>query len=154
MLDSSGHEVYEYNMKSVSDIILMTIAAANNLDVITGDIGNAYLNADTEENVYSRAGAGFDVVGIIPEEVLLEVVKALYGLPTSGNRWHAHLSHTLREMGLKPTHFDPDIWIRGHEGGYNYIVTHVDDVIVVAVYPTSIFEKLKKPIQLIILDRL
>ena len=47
-------------------------------------------------------------------------------------------------MGFKPTQFDPDVWIRGGEGGYNYIVTHTDDVLVVAKNPTRIFEKLKE----------
>ena len=32
----------------------------------------------------------------------------------------------------------------GHEGGYNYIGTHTDDVLVVAVEPTPIFDKLKE----------
>ena len=131
-------------MKSVSARILMTIAAANNLDVITGDIGNAYLHAETEENVYTCAGAEFEAVGLMPEGNLLEVVKALYGFPISGNRWHAHISQTLREMGFKPTRFDPDVWIRGREGGYNYIGTHADYVLVVSLDPTSIFEKLKE----------
>ena len=37
-----------------------------------------------------------------------------------------------------------DVWIRGCEGGYDYIGTHTDDVLLLAVDPTSIFEKLKK----------
>ena len=32
----------------------------------------------------------------------------------------------------------------GHEGGYDYIGSHTDDVLVVAVDPTWIFEKLKE----------
>ena len=47
-------------------------------------------------------------------------------------------------MGFNPTRFDPDICIRGREGGYNYIRTHTNDVLVVSVNPTSIFEKLKE----------
>ena len=66
-------------------------------------------------------------------------MKALYGLPTIGNRWHAHLSQTLREMGFKPTCFDLDVWIRGRDGGYDYIGTHTDDVLVVAKYPARVF---------------
>ena len=81
----------------------MTIAADNDLDVMVGDIGNAYLHASTEEKVYTRAGAELEAVGLMPEGTLLEVKKALYGLPTSGNRWHAHLLQTLRYMGFKPT---------------------------------------------------
>ena len=127
-------------MKSVSSRILMTITAVNSLEVTTGDIGNAYLNTETEEKMYTCAGAEFDVVGLMPEGTLLKVVKALYGLPKSGNRWHAHLSHTLREMSFKLTHFDPDVWIRSCEGGCYYIGTHTDDVLVVAVDPNSILE--------------
>ena len=74
----------------------MTIVGANNLEVMTGDIGNAYLNANTKEKIYTRASAEFEVVYIMAEGTLLVVIKALYGLPTSGNRWHAHLSYTLR----------------------------------------------------------
>ena len=47
-------------------------------------------------------------------------------------------------MGFKPTRFDPDIWIRGHKGGYDYIGTYTDNVLVVAVNPTYIFDKLKE----------
>ena len=48
VVDSSGHEVYAYTMNSVSARILMTIAATNNLDFMTGDIGITYPNANTE----------------------------------------------------------------------------------------------------------
>ena len=42
-------------MKSVSARVLMTIAAANDLEVMVGDIGNAYLHADTEgKGLYLR----------------------------------------------------------------------------------------------------
>ena len=74
----------------------------------------------------------------------LEIINALYGLLTSGNKWRAHLLHTLRVMGFKPTCFDPDVCIRGREGGYNYIIIHTNDVLVVAVDPTPIFDKLKE----------
>ena len=111
---------------------------------MTGDIGNAYLNANNKDKIYTRVGPEFEVVGIMAEKNLLEVIKALHGLPTSGNMWNAHLSHTLREMGFKPTRFDPDVWIRGGEGSYDYIGTLTDDVLVVAVDPTSIFKKLKE----------
>ena len=49
VVNSSGREVDASTMKYVSSRILITNAAANNLDVVTGDIGNAYLNANTEE---------------------------------------------------------------------------------------------------------
>ena len=77
------------------------------------------------------------------EATLLEVVKALYGLPTSGNRWRAHLLNTLRSMIFKPTHFDPDVWIMRRTGGYDYIGTHTNNILAVSFNPTFIFNKLK-----------
>ena len=47
-------------------------------------------------------------------------------------------------MSFKPTRFDPDVWIRGRECDYKYIGTHTDDVLLLSLDPTSIFEKLKK----------
>ena len=59
VVDYSGHEVYISTMKSVSASTLTTIAAANNLDAMTGDLVNAYLNANTQKNIYTRAGTEF-----------------------------------------------------------------------------------------------
>jgi hypothetical protein len=48
------------------------------------DIGNAYLEAETKERVYIIAGAEFGEL----EGHTLVIFKALYGLRTSGLRWH------------------------------------------------------------------
>ena len=78
------------------------------------------------------------------EEKLLEVFKALYGLPTGRNTPHVHLLHTLRAMSFKPTRFEPDVWIRGRKGGYEYIGMHTDDVLVIFTNYTSIFNTFKE----------
>ena len=59
VVNSYRHKVYASTMNSVLSRILMTIEAANNLYFMTGDIGNAYLNANTQENIYTRAGTEF-----------------------------------------------------------------------------------------------
>ena len=74
---------------------------------------------------------------------LLEFIKALYEFTTSGNWWHANLLHTLRGMGLRPTCFDLSVWIKGHEGGYDYTSIHTDDVIFISQNTHYIIEKLK-----------
>ena len=63
VVGSSRHKVYASTTKSVSDRILMTIDSANDLDVMAGDIGNAYLNGNTQVNIYNRAGNEFELVG-------------------------------------------------------------------------------------------
>jgi hypothetical protein len=36
----------------------------------------------------------------------------LYGLRTSGARWHEHFADTLRDMGFTPCVAEPDVWMR------------------------------------------
>ena len=72
-------------MKYISARILMKIAAINNLEVMTGDIDNEHLNANKQETIYTWASAELELVGIMAERNVLEVIKALYGLPTRGN---------------------------------------------------------------------
>ena len=96
----------------------MAITAVNDIEVMAGEIGNAYHNLNNEGKMYTCAGAKFKLIGITTEGTLLEVVKVLCGLITIGNRWHANLPHTLRVMGFKPTKFDPDFCIRGAGVGY------------------------------------
>ena len=96
VVDSSRHEEYAITTKSVSTRILMTIAAENNLNIMTGDIRKVYLNAYTKEKIYTREESNFELLGVMAKGTLLEVAEALYGLPTSSNRWHTHLLHTLR----------------------------------------------------------
>ena len=72
IVDSYGHEVYVFTMKYFSARILMTITAAKKKEVMTGDIGNAYLNANNEENIYTGACAEFKLVVIMSQGNLLE----------------------------------------------------------------------------------
>jgi len=64
--------------------LLVFFAELNDLDVWTTDIGNAYLEAETQEKVYIIAGPEF---GDLEGHTLI-IFKALYGLRTSGLHWH------------------------------------------------------------------
>ena len=67
--------------------IIKVITKANNLDILVGDIGNAYLYANTREKIFTRSDQSFIKAGITSEGKTQAIVeKALYRLPTSGNR--------------------------------------------------------------------
>ena len=78
VVDSSGNEIYASIMNSVPARTLMTIPTTNNLDVMTGNIVNAYLNANTQENIYTCSGTEYEDMGVMAEGNLLEVIKVLY----------------------------------------------------------------------------
>ena len=117
----------------------MFLAELNGLESWSTDIGNAYLEAETKEKVYIIAGPEFGEL----EGHTLIIFKALYGLKSSGVRWHEKFADTLRSMGFKPTRAEDDIWIRDAGDCYEYIAVYVDDLLVAAKDPEAIIKILE-----------
>ncbi len=55
-------------------------------------------------------------------------LQRLYGLRTSGLRWHKSFSNCLRHKGFKPCKTEPDIWMRPNGDAYEYIAVYVDNL--------------------------
>ena len=147
MVDTGMHDTYASNMKTISARLLMIIAAANRMKVLTGDIKNAYLNASNCLSVYVRMGEEFRIHDptVTPGE-FATVEANLYGLGTAAKQWHAHLADSLRGLGFKPSRHDMDVWIRRSpkkDGGLEYIGTHTDDLMVVSHDPKAIMDTLQ-----------
>jgi hypothetical protein len=87
--------VYSSTVKSISVQLLHVIAHKAQLKQLCGDIGNAFVNAYTNEKVYvSRAGKEFGE----HEGKVIIIRKALYGLRSSSERFHSHVADTLRSF--------------------------------------------------------
>jgi hypothetical protein len=97
------------------------LAELNGLDLWATDIGNAYLEAFTMERYYIVAGPEFGQL----EGHYLIIVKVLYGLCTSGLRWHEHFADCLCNEGFSPCKAEPDIWMRPNGNLYEYVATYV-----------------------------
>jgi hypothetical protein len=119
--------------------IAFTLSTLMELDVLAADIGSAYIQANTIEKVYTIAGPEF---GPLEGRVLL-VVRALYGLKTSGAMWHQKLAQNLRDLGFSPCPASYDLWLRDMGDHYEYIAVIVDDLLVFSRDPTRILETLK-----------
>jgi hypothetical protein len=79
------------------------IAALNGLDLQAADIGNAYLNAECREKIWFEAGVEFGA----DQGKCIIVVRALYGLKSSGAAWRKLLQTFLEEeLKFKPTKAD------------------------------------------------
>ena len=118
--------------------ILAFLGELNDLEIYGTDIGNAYLESYTQEKVYIVAGPEF---GDRQGHTLI-IVKALYGLKSSGLRWHERLSDVLRAMGYIPSKSEPDIWMRDCGDHWEYIAVYVDDLFIVSKNPSAIIETL------------
>lgn len=105
---------------------MLFLAELNDMEVWATDIGNAYLEATTQEKLYIIGGSEFGKL----EGHILVIQKALYGLRSSGKRWHERLADCLRNEGFKPCKVEPDLWIRPSkdESCYEMAAVYVDDL--------------------------
>jgi hypothetical protein len=130
--------------------IAFLIAALNDLNIMAADVGNAYLQAPVREKVYTTAGPEFGPTNIGKRVV---VIRAMYGLKSSGAAWHAKLSETLKDMGFTPSYADADVWYKpatkpdGFEY-YEYVLVYVDDLLVVSAAPRNIMLTIQKAYRL------
>ena len=113
--------------------ICLTLAALNDLELLSGDIENAYLSAPCREKVWLRAGPEFGEL----EGRILIVQKALYGLKSSGAAFRSFLAEALDDIGFKSSIADPDVWMRAAtkpdgEAYYEYILCYVDDILCIS----------------------
>lgn len=86
--------------------IAFLLAVLSDVNLLATDIGNAYLNAKSQEKVYSTAGPE---LGAELQGRNMIKIRALYGLKSSGATWRAHLASTRREMGFISCLADPNI---------------------------------------------
>jgi hypothetical protein len=70
---------------------------------------------------------GLQIVTFLTGHYLV-IVKALYGLRTSGLRWHERFANCLHNEGFSPCKAEPDIWMRLNGYLYEYVATYVDDL--------------------------
>jgi hypothetical protein len=66
------------------------------------------------------------------------IVKALYGLKSSGLRWRERFCDVLRDMDFTPSKAEPDIWMRDKGDHYEYIAVYVDDLLIASKCPQEI----------------
>ena len=121
--------------------LVIFLGKLNHLELWGADIGNAYLEAFTDEKLYIVAGPEF----LELEGYILIFLKALYGLKSSGKRWTEVIHGILRDMNFLPSKADPCIWLRKATNlrCYEYIAVYVDDLCIVAESPSAIIQIFK-----------
>ena len=60
---------------------------------------------------------------------MLLILAALYGLKTSGARFHDLFAEVMTGLGFKPCKAEPDIWMRSQGDSWEYVATWVDDLL-------------------------
>ena len=125
---------------SLPGIRLVTfLAELNEMELWGTDIGNAYLESFTKEKVCFIAGGEF---GELAGHTFM-IIKAQYGLKSSGKMWHDRLFDVLYDMGFRPSKAEEDIWMRDMGDHYEYLACYVDDLAIASKNPQAIIDALE-----------
>ena len=141
-LVADGHLTKEPVVSLRSLRMVVFLSQLNDFEIWGGDVGNAYLEAYTDQKLCIIAGPEFKEL----QSHLLILIKALHGTRSGGARWHDRLFDILQELKVKPSKADPDVWMRPEPGGtcYEYIAVYVDDLAIAAKDPQAFCNELKK----------
>ena len=141
-LVADGHLTKEPVVSLRSLRMVVFLSQLYDFEIWEADVGNAYLEAYTDQNLCITAGPEFKEL----QGHLLIMIKTLHGTRSGGARWHDRLFDILQELKFKPSKADPDVWMRPEPGGtcYEYIAVYVDDLAISAKDPQAFCNELKK----------
>eukprot|EP00961_Rhodomonas_salina_P303016 3941063-Rhodomonas_salina.1 len=121
--------------RSTAGCILMSIAAALNLEMHACDLSQAFIQAswaDLPEDVpqfFIRPPAGWPE----EEDVVYEVLRPLYGAPNSGRTLHYTLDKFMRDNSFVKSGFEESVWIRYADEELPHTIMmsdHVNDTLI------------------------
>jgi hypothetical protein len=129
--------------------LMMSIAIANDMELHKIDIEQAFLQADKlDEGVNGRyfinPPAGSPEAG--NKDVVYEVLKPLYGSPSSPRALHKTMDAYFKSEGFDTIGFEESVWVRPAGGKYCediYVSAHVDDCLL-SCKSANVMSKFKK----------
>jgi Reverse transcriptase (RNA-dependent DNA polymerase) len=145
MTDPPSESVYSSVVTRDSIRIALLHAALNDLHVLIRDIQGAYLYAETKELIWTTCGPEFGS----DEGRPAKIVKALYGLKSSGARWREKMASTLRDLDYFSCKADPDVWMRENskpcgERYWEFVLMYVDDIMCISHDPQKVMDHIGK----------
>ena len=146
MTEVPSHMTYSSVVSRDTVRIGLLIAALNDLELLAGDIQNAFLSAPTKERIYFRAGEEWKA----DAGKVVKVVRALYGLRSSALQFRNHLADTLgNSLGYKSSLANPDLWFKPMTSSsgfkyYAYILVYVDDILIINKDPSLDMAMIRK----------
>jgi hypothetical protein len=110
---------------------LLHEAAVMDYEIVTIDIGNAFLEAKVDFDIRMKSPKGlWELLGY--PEFDLGLVQALYGLKQAGRQWYRHLVTILLAFGLVQNAYDPCVFVLVKGKDVLKMACHVDDILIIS----------------------
>jgi len=132
-------EISSPTVATTSVFSTIATAAAKRYNVVSFDIGQAYLNADMNDEVYvvldsisanilCQLDPSYTEFLKQDGKLIVRLDKALYGCVTSAREWYECLKKTLLGIGYSMNEIDPCVFTKpAPSGGFTTVCFHVDD---------------------------
>jgi len=106
--------------------LLFAISAFLGLEILHADCKTAFLNGNSDLEIYIQQPEGF-ISHQYPHKVLL-LNKSLYGLKQAPRIWYLLLCTTIIELGFTPLETDPSIYFCPSQ--HILLAVYVDDILI------------------------
>ena len=125
--------------------IAFMLAELNDISVFAANTGHAYLNEPCCEKIWKKSGPEF----CSQQVCVMLIVRALYGLKSSGASWRDILAETLGKdtLGYTSTSVDNDVWIKrevlpDRREYYSMLLVYIDDIFFIHKYTSVVIDDL------------
>ena len=113
--------------------IAFLVATLNDLDKMSADIRNAYLNAPNKEKIWTVAGHEFGT----DKGAVFIITRALYGLKSAGAAWRTFFAQALTRLEFKPMQGNGDVYIKPQtkpngDRYYEMLLVYVNDILIIS----------------------
>ncbi len=144
--DAPMNVTYASVVSQESVRIRFMLALLNGLKMLQANVAGAYLNAPCAERVHTVLGPEFgDQQGKVAV-----IVKALYGLSSSGYAWRSYCAGIMRDsLNFRQCRADDDVWMQkaaksNGDTYWKYVFIYTDDVLALLEDPKSILNDMNK----------
>ncbi|KAL3701666.1 hypothetical protein R1sor_019688 [Riccia sorocarpa] len=121
------NETYSPVVRFESMRTVMSIAAAEDMEITQFDVKTAFIKSELDETIYMEQPEGYVAKG--KEDMVCLLQRAIYGLKQSSRVWNLKFTELLQEYQLEPTTADPCVFLRKVEPKI-IITIFVDDGLV------------------------
>lgn len=128
--------IFSSVVKTQTIRLVLIIAAANNYDLSSIDIRQAYLQAEVKEDLYMRMPPNLPAFDALGRQLVCKLNRSLYGLKQAGRYWNELISSFLVSWGMKRSTIDVCLFTYyDGKGGMLWILLYVDDALILSNSP-------------------
>lgn len=108
---------------------ILSIAAAEDLEIMQFDVKTAFLNGDLDEEIFMEVPKGLDIE---EKNVVCRLKKSLYGLKQASRVWNKKFTKFLSDFNMGQSKADPCVFSGNINGVKVLLLLYVDDGLVLS----------------------